>query len=167
MENEIWKDIAGYEVLYQVSNLGRVKSLGNYKSRREKILKPNPDKDGYLHVILCKNGKGKNKSVQQLVLGAFDSNPNNLTEVNHKDENKANNRLDNLEWCDPKYNRNYGTRNERIAKKLSKQVMCVETGKIYPSAKEASRQTGANRESIRECCRGELKTAGKYHWHYA
>lgn len=171
---EEWKDIEGYEGVYQVSNLGRVKSLGNDKSRREKILKPKKNNKGRFQVSLCKNGKVYEKQVHQLVLKAFDSNPDNLPEVNHKDENPENNRLDNLEWCTRKYNINYGTHNERMKKNMtgpfkSKPVLCVETGVVYPSAKEAERQTGAFQTAIIRCCRGKLgyKTAKGYHWEYA
>lgn len=170
---EEWKDIEGYEGLYQVSNLGRVKSLGNDKSRREKILKPRKNNKGRFQVSLCKNGK-QDKLVHQLVLKAFVSNPGNLSDVNHKDENPENNRLDNLEWCTRKYNINYGTHNERMKKnmtgpKKSKPVLCVETGVVYSSAKEAQRRTGANQSAIIACCRGKYgcKTVKGYHWQYA
>ena len=143
---EIYKDIEGYEG-YQVSNHGNVKSLEREckgKSRKDKILKPFNNKDGYLRVGLYKEGKLKNHYVHRLVAEAFIENHNNFREINHRDEDKANNCVSNLEWCDRKYNINYGTRNEKI----SKQVLCLETNKIYPSLKEVQRQTGFAKSNI-------------------
>ncbi len=128
---EIWRDIAGYEGLYQVSNLGRVKSLERTTKRfngfkvceykdGNKILKQSKNYKGYLFVGLCKNGKEKKYKVHRLVAEAFIDNPNNLPQVNHKNENKECNISNNLEWCTNKYNCNYGTRNERIYKKKFK-----------------------------------------------
>lgn len=173
MKNEIWKDIAGYEGLYQVSSFGRVKSFNYRRTGKEQCLKPTPDKDGYLKVTLRKNGKGQQLFVHRLVAEAFIPNPNNLPEINHKDENPENNCVSNLEWISHKDNIKYGTRNERVAKKLrnrkdqSKPVLCVESGKIYTSQREAARQTGAYQTSITQCCRGKLKTTKGYHWRYA
>ena len=99
--SEEWRDIKGYEEKYQVSNLGRVKSLKDrYGNYREKILKYSKNNRGYLTVSLCKNSKVKLFTVHRLVAQAFIENSNNYPEVNHKDENKENNRVDNLEWCD-------------------------------------------------------------------
>ena len=165
---EIWKNIEGYEG-YQISNLGRVKSL---KFGKERILKPNKDKDKYLIVCLCKQGIKKMCKVHRLVASAFIENPNNFCELNHRDECKANNCVSNLEWCDRKHNINYGTRNQRAAAsrinhpKRSKQVMCVETGIIYPSTIEAARQLGFSQGNISSCCNGRHKTCGGYTWQY-
>ena len=110
---EIWKDIKDYEGLYQVSNLGRIKSCerivkrgDNHKPVKERILKMG-DKCGYKYVILSKSGKGKTGWVHRLVAQAFISNPDNLSCINHKDENPTNNRVDNLEWCTYRYNNTY------------------------------------------------------------
>ena len=114
---EIWKDIEGYEGLYQVSNLGRVKSFprkGTHTTK-ERILKLTKSNKNYVIVILKNNYIQKAKSVHRLVAEAFIPNPNNLPQVNHKDENKLNNKVDNLEWCDNIYNCNYGTRNKRLS----------------------------------------------------
>ena len=115
MTEEIWKDIPGYEGLYQVSNFGRVKSLrrpygnnGGIQWTKERILSPGKDKDGYLQVNLHCNGKQHQRKVHRLVAQAFLPNMDNLPMVNHKDEDKTNNNVDNLEWCDQKYNINYG-----------------------------------------------------------
>lgn len=169
MEIEIFKDIKGFEGLYQVSNTGRVKSLYFGK---ERILKYGKNSCGYLFVVLCKDGKMKTYKVHRLVAKAFIPNPLNLPFINHKDENKENNRSENLEYCDRKYNNSYGTRNERISKKQlnrkdkSKKVLCVETNIIYPSAMEAERQTRVYQTSIVQCCKGKYKTSGGFHWQY-
>ena len=112
--NEIWKPIKGYEGLYEVSNFGRIKSL---KFGKERILKGSKDKYGYYHISLSDiNKKYKSFLVHRLVAEHFLDKPDNCNEVNHKDENPQNNIYTNLEWCDRKYNCNYGTRNERISK---------------------------------------------------
>ena len=123
MEQEIWKDVVGYEGLYQVSNLGRIKSLpklcingngGKYYTK-EKILKPQYGSNGrtYTHVCLRKDGKTHIKEIHRIVAIAFIPNPLNLPQVNHRDENPSNNTVSNLEWCDGFYNHNYGTIKER------------------------------------------------------
>ena len=112
MKKEYWKPVVGYEGLYEVSNLGRVKSL---KFGKERILKPQKDTSGYLCVTLCKNNNQCQFKVHRLVAEAFIPNPNNLPQTNHKDECKTNNIASNLEWCDRKYNVNYGTRTKRVA----------------------------------------------------
>jgi hypothetical protein len=125
--SEEWRDIKGYEGLYQVSNLGRIKSLPKYhktKKRylsKEKILKQIHNDRGYLMVCLSKNWKKRKFFVHRLVAEAFLENPNNYTQINHiKEMEKDNNNITNLEWCSCKYNCNYGTRNERIKEKIKK-----------------------------------------------
>lgn len=115
MGNIKWVDIKGYEGLYQVSNYGKIINI-----KRNKELKLHKDKYGYLKVTLSKNNFKKNFLVHRLVALAFISNPNNLLQINHKDENKMNNCVDNLEWCNAKYNCNYGTRVERAKPKIIK-----------------------------------------------
>lgn len=125
---EIWKDIPNYEGLYQVSNLGRVKVLDRYVNsgikdnnkvkRKEQILKQYM-KRGYFQVTLIHNNQRHYFNVHRLVAIAFIPNPNKYPQVNHKDENKLNNFVDNLEWCDAKYNCNYGTRNSKIYNRTS------------------------------------------------
>lgn len=116
---EIWKDIEGYEGLYQVSNLGNVKTL-NYKGKHKvKILKHQIDKDGYHKVSLYDiDKKPKRFSVHKLVCLAFLENPHNYPIINHIDEDKDNNALSNLEWCSYGYNVNFGTRNSRVSAKM-------------------------------------------------
>lgn len=176
---ELWKDIEGYEGLYQVSNLGRIKSLvrvrNNYDINTtlftkivvpEKIRKLQLTKDGYYRVGLTKNKKQTYFQVHRLVAKAFIPNPENKPQVNHKDENKLNNRIDNLEWCISKYNANYGTRNERLRKKLCKRVKCVETGVVYGSLISASKATGVNIGNLSSVCHNRVgyETTGGYHW---
>ena len=162
---EVWKDVNGYEGLYQVSTLGNVKSLNYSRTRKERNLIP-ALKKGYLSVQLCKEVNVKEFRIQQLVADAFISNPNGYKFVNHKDENKQNNCVDNLEWCDTKYNCNYGTRNKRIAEKRSIAIYCVELDKVFQSTREVERITGIANSSISKCCKGKLKSAGGYHWEY-
>ena len=175
---EIWKDIKGYENLYQISNLGNVKSLNYRCTKKEKLLKLCKDSDGYLNVNLCKDGKSKTMKVHRLVAEAFLDNPYNLPQVNHINECKTDNRVENLEFCDNRYNINYGTRNERVSIavskanknniKLSKKVICVETNIVYPSTRDIERQLGFYHNNISNCCKGKYgyKTVGNYHWRY-
>ena len=122
-KEEIWKDIVGYEGLYQVSNLGNVKSLDRKRfngrvmaNKKGEVIKQNISKRGYCFLPLSKEGVRKNMLVHRLVAIAFLPNPDNLPQVNHKDEDKQNNSLYNLEWCDAQYNNNYGTACERHSK---------------------------------------------------
>ena len=117
---EEWRAVPGYEGLYMVSNIGNVKSL-----IKNKIIKYFINKKGYRLVSLSKNGIIKKFSVHRLVAQAFIPNPDNLPQVNHKDEDKTNNNVDNLEWCDAKYNNNYGTANIRRSETLIKNRYCT------------------------------------------
>ncbi len=154
--NEEWRDIEGYEGLYQVSNLGRVKSF-NYRGHKGNIgiLKPRLDGKKYETIALYKDGKPKYVRIHRLVAQAFIPNPNNLPQVNHKDENKTNNDMKNLEWCTNEYNHNYGTRNKRVSKALSKKVVCITTGEIFDGIREAGRKYNISSGSITECCQGK------------
>ena len=163
---EIWKDKKGYEGHYQVSNWGRVKSI---KFGKEKILKLIKDKDGYLQVTLCKNNIKKVYKVHRLVAEAFIDNTDNLPQVNHKDENKLNNNVDNLEWCDRLYNVRYGTGIERRSKKRSKPVLQYDLEgnfiKEWVSINECVRN-GYNQGNVAACCRGKRKYHKGFIWRY-
>lgn len=172
--DEQWKSITDYEGLYEVSSLGRVKSL---KFNKEKILKPQKDGSGYLQVQLCRNGKMKAFKVHRLVATAFLPNPIGLPEINHKDENKINNALNNIEWCDRKYNNNYGNRNKKISKAKSKAVEASRFSDFrtielrFSSTREADRN-GYFSSHVSDCCRGCYCGEGnnKYqnlYWRYA
>lgn len=167
MKTEIWKDVKDYEGLYQVSNLGRVRSL---KFEKERILKPGINGRGYFYVNLWKNGEYKQYRVHRLVAQAFLTNSNNLPEVNHRDEDKTNNKVENLEWCDRKYNHNYGTINQRIAEKCSKQVLQYKKSgefvKEWKSTMDVQRNLGYAQSSISACCLGKYKSAYGFIWAY-
>lgn len=168
---EIWKPIKGFEGFYEVSSFGRIKSLesGRWKNR-EKILKPAKHKFGYLYVILCKDGIRKNFRVHRLVAENFILNPLNLPQVNHKDEVKTNNCVENLEWCDAKYNINYGTHNEKMSKSKSKSVyQYTKSGEFvrgWESTMDIERDLGYFQSNISRCCHGKLKSAYKFVWSY-
>ena len=163
---EIWKNIECFEE-YSVSNFGNIR---NKKTGR--ILKPRKHTGGYMRIILCKDKKHYDRYIHRLVAQAFISNPNNLPEVNHKDEDKTNNCVENLEWCDRVYQVNYGTFHDRMVEtqrktsKHSKPVKCVETGIVYISLHEAERETGILYTLICRALKGRQKTAGGYHWVY-
>lgn len=165
---EVWKPIKDYENLYQVSNCGRVKSLGNGKSNnsKEKILKPKKDTRGYLHLNLCKDGKLKTFRVHRLVAEHFIPNPLNLPQVNHKDENKENNCVENLEWCDAKYNNNYGTRTEKCSKKVFQFTKSGKFIREWESATVVQRELGYFQTYISSCCNGRYKSAYGFIWTY-
>lgn len=159
---EIWKTIAEAPD-YEISNFGRVASK-KYKDKR--VLKQNRKPNGYYEVGLCyKPNKRKWFLVHRLVLSTF--NPvdgmENM-EVNHKDEDKSNNLINNLEWVTSKENCNYGNRNQKISKEGSIKVLCVETGIVYDSGKQASELTGTCRSSISNCLNGKRNKAGNCHW---
>ena len=168
---EIFKDIKDLEGKYQVSNFGQILSLNYRHTGKPKLLKPVKHKNGYLFVNL---GRKNIISIHRLVAEHFISNPNNLPCINHKDENKENNIVDNLEWCTREYNNNYGSHVERIRKantngKCSKKVLQFSKSgefiKEWPSTAECSRN-GYDFRNVSACCRGEIKSAYGYIWKY-
>ena len=167
---ETWKSIPGYACypVYQVSTLGRVKRL---TVNGDRIIKPFK-KHGYLYVGLCKNGKQTHYRLHRLVAEAFLPNPDNLPQINHKDEDKSNNRVNNLEWCDGAYNTNFGKRNRKISESNSKPVVALDkiSGKEvyrFSSITEAAKAVYNARVShISDCCKGNRKTSGGYKWRY-
>ena len=169
---EIWKDIPGYEGKYQISNLGNVMSLHFKRSlTNKKLLKPMPDgRYGYLKVMLRDNGNYKMKTIHRLVAEAFIPNPEGKPNVNHIDSNPKNNRADNLEWCTPEHNCNYGTRIERMAKNHHKKVASFDKDgnliNVYDSIVDASKDRKCDTSSITKCCRGKRKTCNGLAWKY-
>ena len=171
---EIWLPIEGYENLYEVSNLGRVRSLehtvtnknGSKRKFPGKILKPRAHRNGYLKAELYKNGIRRYFLLHRLVATAFIPNPNNLPQVNHLDEDKTNNTVENLEWCTAEYNNNYGTHNERNIK-LRKIIRCVELDKTFPSILAASKELNLSSGNISRVLTGRYKTTGGYHFEFA
>jgi hypothetical protein len=196
--DEIWLPISGFESEYMVSNIGRVKSLcrtvrkwDGVRTVREKILRGSLWA-GYPRVCFCVNGVQTYHSVHRIVAEAFIPNPHDLPEVNHKDESRDNNRVDNLEWCNRRYNVNYGTCPERIGKhsgasrvglqrkrgKDSRKcvpVICVTTGERFYSRMEAADRYGINEKNITTCCKnrarnpsgGGRRTCGGMEWSYS
>ena len=176
--SEEWRDVVGYEGLYQVSSEGRVKSLertfidnsGRKRYVKERILKPGADRGGYLRIDLCASGKRKMFSVHRLVCEAFHDNPENKLDVNHINENKTDNRACNLEWSTRRENINHGTRNERVAKAQSKPVgqytLDGDLVKVWPSVIEAQRQTGFGKGNISLAANGKFKQAYGFIWKY-
>lgn len=186
---EIWKDIEGYEGLYQISNLGRVKSLervvnGRWGKLKVKgcILKNYVSKSGYVVVSLAHNQNIRYKKVHRLVAEAFIENPNGYPQVNHKDEDKTNNTVwvnedgsidqekSNLEWCSPSYNLNYGTRSIKAAKSNFKKVyQYTLDGKfvrVWESLKDVT-NGGFNHRGVGLVATNKRKTSGGYIWKYA
>ena len=166
---EIWKDVVGYEGYYQVSNLGRVKSLNYRGSKKEKILATNLERTGYVRTHLCKEGQHKTIRIHRLVAEAFLPNPDNKNCIDHINTNRADNRVENLRWVTHEENCNNDlTRKNNGNKAVCKRrkVMCIETGIIYELAMEAYRQTGVNQGNINRCCNGKGKRAGGYSWKY-
>ena len=162
---EVWRDIKDYEGLYKISSKGKVFSL-----KTNKLMKINKCGE-YDYVALYKNSKKKIQKIHRLVAENFIENPNNLECINHKDENKRNNRVYNLEWCTKKYNCNYGKRNEKMSKSLSKYKIIQKDIQeniinIWDNIWDLEHNTNFNKWVIRQCCKNRCKTAYGYKWEY-
>lgn len=178
MEEEIWKDVPGWEGLYKVSSCGRILSVSYNHSGRPAIRVLRKDWLGYLVVTLHRNNYSKTYKVHRLVAMAFIPNPTNLPCINHRDEDKTNNRVENLEWCDYSYNNKYGSRPRKVLdaykrKKSAKAerpvVKMDKTGIIleeFISISAAARAAGVCRESLRDAVLGRSKTCAGYVWKY-
>ena len=174
---EIWRSVNGYSGLYEVSSEGRVRSLDRYVNSgigirlyKGRVLKPGIGKNGYLQVVLSKDNKQTTFGVHRLVWETFNGKRPEGMQVNHIDEDKTNNRLDNLNLMTPKQNVNWGTAIERMSKSLSKSIVQYDIqGNFlaeYPSQSEAERKLGICSQSISACCKGRYKTAGGFKWTY-
>lgn len=171
---EIWKDVPGYEGLYRVSNMGRVKRVASDRI----LLYDCSDKRGYLRVTLCKYGKTKRHLVHRLVAFAFIPNPYGYRCVNHLDENPLNNCVENLEWCSHKINNNYGGHNKKISESLFKSKKLKRSAvkqytlqgefiRMYKSMLEATVVCGGKScSNIKRCCDNKYKQAYGYIWRY-
>lgn len=179
MPNEVWRDIVGYEGLYVVSNMGRIKSLARdkkYSRHWEQIIKQQ-NVNGYLYVRLYKNGTNNFLRVHRIVAASFLSKKEGCEVINHINEIKSDNRAENLEWCTTEYNCNFGTRNEKLSKsqrhhsKFAKPVVMMtldgEIVKEYSSIRDAGRD-GWRRKDISNICRntGLSKTTKGYIWKF-
>lgn len=177
--SEIWKDIKGYEGLYQASNLGRIKSLRNYH-QTGRILKTFKRPNGYLIVTLCNRGKQTTKSVHRLVAETFIEKESNKDQVNHKNGNKEDNRVDNLEWCTCKENINHAWENglSKVTKgmrehckayniKINQYNKDMGIIKQWESASQAGRELNIFQQAIVNCLKGRSKTAGGFIWKYS
>ena len=185
---EIWKNIEEYPN-YQVSNMGRVKRLSTgYYRRTEKILKPQLQNNGYLHIKLSQKDKTKCILVHRLVAQVFIPNPNNLPQVNHINEDKTDNRVENLEWCTQKYNINYGNgiskrvktnKENGTYKKIGEINSKIRSKSILQFSKDNSfirkwdcimdvqRELGYDNKQISSCLKNRQKTAKGFKWVYA
>ena len=165
---EQWKPVPGYEGIYEVSNLGRVRSLGRIKSNGRRVsggmkrINQHPQ-TGYMFVNLCKDGEKRTNLIHRIVALAFLPNPNNYPCINHKDENRANNNVDNLEWCTYKHNNDYGTRRAKVLeywkpkmRRVAQWDMQGNLIKVFPSVNQAARDTGMTRAEIHRRLRGEV-----------
>lgn len=157
---EVWKDIKGYEGIYQLSNLGRIKNI-----KRNIIRRPSGHNGGYQIILLCKEGVMRGFSIHRLVAEAFIPNPENKPEVNHIDEDKTNNSASNLEWVTSKENNNYGTRVQRSSKGI---IITNTSGKTleFPSMTACADYLGCTVSSISYCVRNKKQNREGYTFKY-
>lgn len=171
MDFEIWKPIKGYEGLYDVSNLGNIRSLPR-NTTKGKILKPQKDTNNYMMVGLVKDKKTKFKRIHRIVAETFLDNINNLPEVNHKDGNKKNNNVNNLEWVTSKENIHHAIKNKLIiglkqAVKVNQYDLQGNFIKQWDCMNDIQREININSTLISRCCKGEQRKSHGYQWRYA
>lgn len=172
---EEWRNIEGFEGLYQVSNYGNVRSLNYHNWGIVKNLTPIVDRYGYERVCMCKNGKQFNRLIHRMVAVAFIDNPNTFPQINHINETKTDNRFDNLEWVTANKNANHGTRNQRMSQskrnKNCKSVIQMDVQgceiRKWVSFMEINRVLGYDVGFLARCCKGRCETAYGYKWRYA
>ena len=167
---EIWKDIKGYEGLYQISNFGNVMSLNYNREKRSQVLKTLTDSGGYKYVSLSKRATKTPKLIHRLVAESFIVNPDNRPEVNHIDGDKSNNRVDNLEWCTPSENVQHaekmGLKNNRYKVAIYQYDLNGRFIREWNSISEAANFYGLYGQNISKCCKKKCKTIGGYIWEY-
>ena len=167
MKIEYWTAVVGFEGLYEVSSKGRVRSvprkgkgIGSGGYRKGGILKTSISNSGYIVAHLNKDGKSYTKYVHRLVAQAFIPNPNNYPVINHRDENKQNNCVENLEWCTKEYNEGYGSRNKKISDKHKVKVLAYKDGELiglFDSQILAAKVLNIQQPNISACCLGKIK----------
>lgn len=176
---EIWKDIKGFEGLYQASNFGRIKSLERHVKHnlvgklliKEKIRKTNITTAGYEYVVLAKDGKNKTYLVHRIIAETFIPNPNNKECVNHIDENKSNNNITNLEWCDYTYNNTYKNihlrrKTDNVVRKIIQYDLDMNEIKRWNNITDAANYFNAKTSNIIKCCKGERNHCCGFKWRY-
>lgn len=169
--NEIWKTVKGWEGLYEISSYGRVRkldyiiqdSLGRKRKCKGYVTTGRIDSLGYPIIDLCKNGKQYRTRIHRLVAEAFLLNPQGYQYVNHKDLNKTNNRVDNLEWCTPKYNM-VDAFDKGAFDKLCKAVRVIETGEVYKSLHQCALAIGGSVQNVSACLHGKRSSCNGYHF---
>ena len=162
---KFWLDVPGYEGLYQVNNLGEIRSI---RTNPPRLLKPWRHPAGYLCVTLCKDKRQTKLLAHRVVAEAFIPNPENKPQVNHKNGDKTDNNATNLEWCDNQENAlhsAYVLRNESTIEK--RPVICLSTGQKYPSVSDAARAVGGCNQNIVKCCQGKRTHHKGLRWAYA
>lgn len=182
---EQWKPVSGYEGLYEVSDRGRVRSVekvvtgssrnGGLTHRMPRLLRQNQKRNGYLTVDLCRQGTVRTTLVHRIVAQAFLSNPDNLSQVNHLNLTKTDNRAENLEWCSPLENMRHAQRNgARGTSSLRRFIRCRETGAVFAGSYKAAEWVNSERghtgdvpcmaRSIRAAATGRTKSSYGFHW---
>lgn len=172
---EIWRAIPGYEGLYEASTEGRIRSVARTATgrwgtcrRRSTILKPTPTGKGYLQVRFSVDGEKSQPLVHRLVAAAFLPNPRRLPQINHKDGDKANNRIDNLEWCTASENALHrGRVLHKAVGRAKRPVVCTDTGVVYASSHDAAKALGLRQGNIFQVCQGRYNRVNGLHFEFA